>query len=195
MTDGDETGPAPRLVEHTRRSADLSQRARLGKHQRSMRRGIALIAPTRRLRGIDTRTRWSTSGRTGWKRPRSRRRVADAMRPLPSLPDARAVVPHPFRTSVASPATTSRPHCPASTPASACSRRRRAVLPYATYGRGAGAERGRKAAGRTGRPACLGNHGMICRGRSLRLGGGAGAPVEIMCRQTSWRGSWASPRD
>jgi L-fuculose-phosphate aldolase len=55
-------------------------------------------------------------------------------------------------------------------------------VPYATYGSEALAESA--AAALEQRTACLlGNHGMICRGRSLRSAVGLAHRLEIMCRQ------------
>jgi len=55
-------------------------------------------------------------------------------------------------------------------------------VPYATYGSEALAESA--AAALADRSACLlGNHGMICRGRSLRSAVGLAHRLEIMCRQ------------
>ena len=55
-------------------------------------------------------------------------------------------------------------------------------VPYATYGSEELAESA--AAALADRSACLlGNHGMICRGRSLRSAVGLAHRLEIMCRQ------------
>ena len=55
-------------------------------------------------------------------------------------------------------------------------------VPYSTYGSEALAEDA--AAALADRTACLlGNHGMICRGRSLRSAVGLAHRLEIMCRQ------------
>lgn len=55
-------------------------------------------------------------------------------------------------------------------------------VPYATYGSQALADSA--AAALTDRTACLlGNHGMICRGRSLRSAVSLAHRLEIMCRQ------------